>query len=300
VFVNLPSRRKPGPPWATLLIVATCVVVFLWTMALPTTQRLAVLTRWGTVPSTLLDTNAHWLQQITELRAARLVTAIFFHADWLHITGNLLFLIVFGVSAERALGFARYLVLFVIGGVSGFMTASVPVDWQLTDTYFVVAHIHYVLIGINVFPVVGAVYFWFPKMTGRMLSERVGKWHFWLTVIGFNGTFFVQHFLGAWGMTRRVWTYPNQPHWATLNMISTVSAFVLGISVLIFLWNVYASRKHGEIAGDNPWEAWTLEWATSSPPPDYNFAEVPPILGRRPLWDLAHPELADAHPRESA
>jgi membrane associated rhomboid family serine protease len=116
VFVNLPSRRKPSPPWATLLIVAACVVVFLWLATMPQAQRLGLLTRWGTVPSTLLDTNAPWLLQLTELRAARLVTAIFIHADWLHLTGNLLFLIVFGVSAERALGSVRFLALFVIGG----------------------------------------------------------------------------------------------------------------------------------------------------------------------------------------
>ncbi len=193
-----------------------------------------------------------------------------------------------------------FLIQFTIGGLSGVIFATVPMDWQLTDTYFLVAHMHYVLFGGTLFGVFSGLYYWFPKMTGRMLSERIGKWHFWLTVIGFNGTFFVQHLLGAWGMTRRVWTYPNQPHWAMLNMISTVSAFVLGFSVLVFLWNVYTSHKHGRIAGDNPWEAWTLEWATSSPPPDYNFAEVPPVNGRRPLWDLAHPELADAHPRETA
>src|SRR5262249_23935378 len=131
------------------------------------------------------------------------------------------------------------------------------------------------------------IYYWFPKMTGRMLSEPWGKVHFWLTVIGFNTTFFVQHFLGLMGMPRRVFTYPDLPGWGALNMVSTVGAFILGLAVLVFLANIAHSLYRGKLAGDNPWEAWTLEWAMTSPPPPHNFDLVPPVLGRRPLWELA-------------
>ncbi len=190
-----------------------------------------------------------------------------------------------------------FLIQFTMGGVTGIMFAVVPIDWQLTDTYFVVAHLHYVLFGGTLFAVFSGLYYWFPKMSGRMLSERIGRWHFWLTVIGFNATFFVQHIVGAMGMTRRVWTYPNLPRWAVLNLISSIGAFVLGFSVLIFLWNLWVSAKRGEPAGPNPWDAWTLEWATTSPPPEYNFREIPPVHGRRPLWDLQHPE-SEKNPKE--
>ncbi len=130
-------------------------------------------------------------------------------------------------------------------------------------------------------------------MTGRLLSERVGQLHFWLTVIGFNMAFFVQHFLGLMGMTRRVYTYPNLPGWGLLNLISTVGAFILGLSVLVLVWNIALSLRQGAPAGDNPWNAWTLEWAASSPPLEQNFDQLPPIHGRRPLWDLVHPENPD-------
>jgi cytochrome c oxidase subunit I len=197
----------------------------------------------------------------------------------------------FTTSMMFALGF---LVMFTIGGLSGIAFAAVPIDWQLTDSYFVVAHFHYVLFGGTAFGVFAGVYYWFPKITGRLLSERQGRWHFWLTFIGFNLTFMVQHVLGMYGMPRRVFTYPPLPGWATMNMISTVGAFILAFSVLVFLMNVMVSLSSGELAGDNPWDAWTLEWATSSPPSAENFPKgVPPVRGRRPLWDLAHPDRTD-------
>jgi cytochrome c oxidase subunit 1/cytochrome c oxidase subunit I+III len=186
-----------------------------------------------------------------------------------------------------------FLVMFTIGGLSGVSFAVVPIDWQLTDTYYLVAHLHYVFFGGTVLASFAGIYYWFPKLTGRMLSESLGKWHFWLSFIGLNLTFFVQHVLGMMGMPRRVFTYPDLPYWGALNMLSTVGAFVLLAAVVVFAWNLGVSLKHGEEAGDNPWDAWTLEWATSSPPPVDNFTRVPPVRGRRPLWDLAHPELAD-------
>ena len=198
------------------------------------------------------------------------------------------------IRFTTAMKFAvAFLLEFTIGGLSGVVFATVPMDWQLTDSYVVVAHIHYVLFGGTMFAVFAGIYYWWPKMTGRLLSEGLGTWHFWLTVIGFNAAFFVQHMLGIAGMPRRVWTYPALPHWQILNMISTVGAFVLGVSTLFLFWNFIWSRKHGICAGENPWEAWTLEWATPSPPPVYNFAQIPPVYGPRPLWDLKHPDQQD-------
>jgi cytochrome c oxidase subunit I len=189
------------------------------------------------------------------------------------------------VITTAFLFFASMIALFVIGGVSGFMTASVPVDWQLTDTYFVVAHIHYVLIGINVFPVAGGIYYWFPKMTGRMLDERIGRWNFWVMFIGFNLAVLPMHITGLRGMPRRIYTYPDGMGWNTLNMITTVGGFLFGIGVLLLLVNVAISLRRGRMAGANPWDAPTLEWATSSPPPPYNFAVIPSVASRHPLWE---------------
>jgi heme/copper-type cytochrome/quinol oxidase subunit 3 len=163
----------------------------------------------------------------------------------------------------------------------------------LTDTYFVVAHFHYVLFGGTIFALFAGGFYWFPKMTGRMLDERLGKITFWLMVLGFNLTFFVQHFLGMMGMPRRTYTYGDHPGWFALNAISTVGAFFMGAGVLVFLWNVLRSLRAGKVAGDNPWDAFTLEWATTSPPPEQNFARVPLVKSRRPVWDLNHPDLAD-------
>ncbi len=186
-----------------------------------------------------------------------------------------------------------FLLMFTIGGLSGIAFAVVPIDWQLTDSYFVVAHFHYVLFGGTALAVFAGVYYWFPKITGRMLDERWGKVNFWLTFIGFNLTFMIQHVLGMLGMPRRVFTYPALPGWEAMNMISTIGAFVLAVAVLILMINIAISLRSGKIAGDNPWNAWTLEWATTSPPPPENFTRVPPIRGRRPLWDLAHPDRTD-------
>jgi cytochrome c oxidase subunit I len=189
------------------------------------------------------------------------------------------------VITTAFLFFSSMILLFVIGGVSGFMTASVPVDWQLTDTYFVVAHLHYVLIGINVFPVVGATYFWFPKMTGRMLNERLGRWNFWTMFVGFNLAFLPMHLTGLLGMPRRVYTYNDYAGWHVLNLITSIGAFVLAIGVLLFFVNVLRSLRIGAVAGSNPWDAPTLEWAVSSPPPPYNFAVIPTLATRHPLWE---------------
>ncbi|HEX4195971.1 MAG TPA: cytochrome c oxidase subunit I [Caulobacteraceae bacterium] len=189
------------------------------------------------------------------------------------------------VVTTAFLFFASMILLFVIGGVSGFMTASVPVDWQLTDTYFVVAHIHYVLIGINVFPVAGALYYWFPKFTGRMLDERLGRWNFWTMFVGFNLAFLPMHLTGLRGMPRRIYTYPDHMGWDALNLVTSVGSFLFAFGVLLLFINVFISLRRGAVAGPNPWDAHTLEWATSSPPPPYNFAVIPTVTSRHPLWE---------------
>ena len=180
-----------------------------------------------------------------------------------------------------------FIVNFVIGGITGVMVAAVPFDAQVHDTYFVVAHFHYVLIGGAVFPLLAGLYYWFPKFTGRMLNERLGRWGFWLTFIGFNVTFFTMHITGFLGMPRRVYTYLPDLGWEALNVISTVGAFVLAVGILVFLADLVIGFRRGVPAGDNPWDAGTLEWATTSPPQPYNFDPLPVVHSRYPLWDAA-------------
>jgi cytochrome c oxidase subunit I+III len=177
-----------------------------------------------------------------------------------------------------------FFLIFVLGGLSGVMLAAVPIDLQVHDTFFVVAHFHYVLIGGAVFPVLGAIIYWFPKMTGRMMNEKLAKITFWITFIGFNLTFFPMHQLGLKGMPRRVYTYLPGMGWTTYNQVATIGAFVLGVGVLLYVLNAIRSMRHGEVAGDNPWDAPTLEWWTTSPPADYNFAHPPIVASREPLW----------------
>jgi cytochrome c oxidase subunit I+III len=174
--------------------------------------------------------------------------------------------------------------VFIIGGLTGVMQASVPLDLQLHDTFFIVAHFHYVLIGGSVFPLLGGVHYWFPKITGRMPGERLGKTAFWLLFAGFNLTFFPMHILGLLGMPRRVYTYPTELGWGGLNMIASGGAAVMGLALLIYGVNIVISLRRGAPAGSNPWGAATLEWATTSPPPPYNFHPGPTVSGRQPLW----------------
>jgi heme/copper-type cytochrome/quinol oxidase subunit 1 len=174
--------------------------------------------------------------------------------------------------------------VLVMGGMTGLMLAMVPLDLQVRDTYFVVAHLHYVLIGGAVFPLLGAVTYWYPKMTGRLMSERLGRWSFWLFFVGFNLTFFPMHMLGLRGMPRRVVTYPDGMGWDGLNQLASIGAAIIAAGVLVFLVNAWRSRSHGAVAGPDPWRAGTLEWATSSPPPAANFEALPVVHGREPLW----------------
>jgi cytochrome c oxidase subunit I len=173
---------------------------------------------------------------------------------------------------------------FTIGGISGVMHAAVPVDQQHNDSYFVVAHFHYVLFGGSIFAILGGIYFWFPKVTGRMLDDRIGRWNFWATFIAFNATFFPMHFLGLAGMPRRYYTYGENSGWSFWNLVVSIGAFCLGASILLFVYNIARSLRYGEIAGNNPWDAPTLEWSIPSPPPVYNFAEIPHVTARDQLW----------------
>ncbi|MEA3049188.1 MAG: cytochrome c oxidase subunit [Sphingomonadales bacterium] len=178
-----------------------------------------------------------------------------------------------------------FIVTFVIGGLSGVMQASVPIDLQVHDTYFVVAHFHYVLIGGAVFPLLGAWTYWFPKACGRMMSEGLGKVSFWMVFLGFQVAFFPMHILGLMGMPRRVYTYPAGMGWDEMNFLSTMGAFIVAAAILLFLVNAVNSWFRGAVAGPNPWDAPTLEWAMSSPPPQYNFEHIPVVTSRTPLWD---------------
>jgi cytochrome c oxidase subunit 1 len=184
-----------------------------------------------------------------------------------------------------ALGF---LTMFLIGGINGAFSAAVPVDFALHDTYWVVAHLHYVLFGGSVFGVMAGLYYWFPKITGRMLGEGLGKIQFILMFVGFNLTFFPMHQLGLMGMPRRIADYASNAGWNDLNLAATIGGFTIALSMLPLIWNVFTSLRGGKIAGDDPWEANTLEWATTSPPPPYNFDHLPEIRSERPLFDLRH------------
>ncbi|MFB9739802.1 cytochrome c oxidase subunit I [Pseudonocardia sulfidoxydans] len=197
-----------------------------------------------------------------------------------------------------ALGF---LATFLFGGLTGVLLASPPLDFHVSDTYFVVAHFHYVLFGTIVFATFGGIYFWFPKMTGRMLDERLGKLHFWLTFVGFHTTFLVQHWLGNEGMPRRYADYLPTDGFTTLNTISSIGAFVLGVSMLPFVWNVFRSYRYGRVVTvDDPWGfGASLEWATSCPPPRHNFTELPRIRSERPAFELHYPHLVERFREEA-
>jgi cytochrome c oxidase subunit 1 len=186
-----------------------------------------------------------------------------------------------------------FLFQFLIAGLTGIMLASAPFDWQLCYSYFVVAHFHYVIVGGILFALFAAFYYWYPKMTGRMLDETLGKWHFWLFLIGFHLCFDFMHIPGLLGMPRRIYTYEPGLGWESWNMICTIGVIFQIVAVLCFVYNLVHSYFRGRPAGNDPWDAWTLEWSTSSPPPAYNFAVLPVVKSRRPLWDIKHPEDPD-------
>jgi len=186
-----------------------------------------------------------------------------------------------------------FIAMFIMGGLSGVMHASPPADLQQTDTYFVVAHIHYVLFGGSIMGIFAGIYYWFPKITGRMLSEGLGKLHFWLMLLAMNVTFFPMHFVGLLGMPRRVYTYPPGMGFDQMNLLSTIGAFAIAVSLLVFIWNLITSARGGKPAGPNPWGGATLEWAIPSPPPVYNFATVPTVHSADPLWEKDGKEIVD-------
>jgi cytochrome c oxidase subunit 1 len=193
-----------------------------------------------------------------------------------------------------ALGF---IAMFTMGGLSGVMHASPPVDLQQTDTYFVVAHFHYVLFGGSIFGLFGGAYYWWPKITGKLLDERLGKVHFWLMLLGFNMTFFPQHYLGLIGMPRRIYTYAGDLGWNFWNLVSTIGAFTIAVSLLVFIANVIRTTRSGQVASADPWDGRTLEWSIPSPPPVYNFARVPHVHDRDDLWLQKHGDGHGGGPR---
>jgi cytochrome c oxidase subunit 1 len=186
-----------------------------------------------------------------------------------------------------------FLSMFLIGGLTGIMLAAAPFNFQLSDSYFVVGHFHWVLIGGTLFGIFSGIHYWFPKVTGRMLSETLARWQFWLLLIGFILTFGPMHVAGMLGMPRRIYTYEPDRGWAIWNQITTIGAFIQLPSFMIFVVNIAWSLRYGKRAGDDPWDAWTLEWTTTSPPPSYNFETIPIVASRRPLWDLKHPDDPD-------
>jgi cytochrome c oxidase subunit I len=186
-----------------------------------------------------------------------------------------------------------FLFQFLIAGLTGIMLGASPFNWQLSNSYFVVAHFHYVIVGGILFTIFGAFYYWFPKMSGHMYNEALAKWHFWLFLIGFHLTFDFMHVPGMLGMPRRIYTYEPGRGWDIWNLIVTIGVFFQIAGVLVFVGNLLWSLLRGESAGNDPWDAWTLEWSTTSPPPDYNFATIPMVESRRPLWDIKHPEDPD-------
>ncbi len=186
-----------------------------------------------------------------------------------------------------------FLSMFVLGGLTGIMLACAPFNFQLSDSYFVVGHFHWVLIGGTLFGVFSGIFYWYPKVTGRMVSERLARWQFWLLLSGFILTFGPMHVAGMLGMPRRIYTYEPGRGWDIWNQLTTIGAFLQAPSYLIFVYNMIVSLWNGKPAGDNPWDGWTLEWATTSPPPSYNFETVPTVHSRRPLWDLMHPDDPD-------
>jgi len=193
-----------------------------------------------------------------------------------------------------------FLGTFVLGGVTGIIVAIFPVDWQLHDTYFVVAHFHYVLMGGTTFAIIGGLYYWFPKMSGRLMSETLGKISFWMMFVGFWMTFLIQHSLGMEGMPRRIYRYPDSAGWGTQNLVSTIGAFILGVGVLVTMVNVIISLKSGKKAGNDPWKGNTLEWFTSSPPPENNFDEIPRVRSAEPMKDIRREVMRGAgHPAGS-
>jgi cytochrome c oxidase subunit I len=186
-----------------------------------------------------------------------------------------------------------FLFQFLIAGLTGIMLSAVPFNWQLSASYFVVAHFHYVIVGAILFAIFGAFYYWFPKMSGRLYNETLGKWHFWLFAIGFHLTFDFMHIPGLLGMPRRIYTYEPGRGWEIWNLIVTIGVFFQIFGTLVFVLNLLYSVFKGKMAGNDPWDAWTLEWSIPSPPPEYNFATIPVVRSRRPLWDIKHPEDPD-------